>query len=41
MSWRDVSGRTLQDYPLPSVAVDVDLLTFASDRLCVVELSLS
>jgi len=36
MSWRDGSGRTLQDYPHPSVAVDVALLTVSSGQLCVV-----
>lgn len=35
MTWRDPSGRTLADYPHPSVAVDVALLTVADDRLCV------
>lgn len=35
MIWRDPSGRTLADYPHPSVAVDVAVLTVADDRLCV------
>lgn len=35
MTWRDPSGRTLADYPHPSVAVDVALLTVVDDRLCV------
>ncbi|MBW0119076.1 NUDIX hydrolase [Pseudonocardia abyssalis] len=35
MTWRDPSGRTLADYPHPSVAVDVALLTVADDQLCV------
>src|SRR5262252_8462295 len=32
---RDSVGRTLADYPRPSVAVDVALLTVASDALSV------
>lgn len=35
MTWRDPSGRTLADYPHPSTAVDVALLTVVEDRLCV------
>jgi ADP-ribose pyrophosphatase YjhB (NUDIX family) len=33
MIWRDASGRTLDDYPRPSVAVDVALLTVRDGRL--------
>jgi 8-oxo-dGTP diphosphatase len=36
MIWRDGSGRSLDDYPHPSVAVDVALLTVVSEQLCVV-----
>lgn len=36
MIWRDGSGRSLDEYPHPSVAVDVALLTVVSERLCVV-----
>jgi 8-oxo-dGTP diphosphatase len=36
MIWRDGSGRSLADYPHPSVAVDVALLTVVAERLCVV-----
>jgi 8-oxo-dGTP diphosphatase len=36
VTWRDESGRTLADYPRPSVAVDVALLTVRADgRLAV------
>jgi 8-oxo-dGTP diphosphatase len=35
MVWRDATGRTLADYPRPSVAVDVALLTVRADRLAV------
>ena len=35
MTWRDDSGRTLADYPHPSLAVDVALLTVRDGRLCV------
>ena len=35
MTWRDSSGRTLADYPRPSLAVDVALLTVRAGRLCV------
>src|SRR5919197_1205616 len=36
MIWRDASGRALGDYPCPSVAVDVALLTLdAEGRLAV------
>ena len=39
MTWTDASGRTLGDYPRPSVAVDVALLTVVWEgrrgRLCV------
>jgi ADP-ribose pyrophosphatase YjhB (NUDIX family) len=40
MTWRDASGRTLADYPRPSLAVDVVLLTVRTDdegdrQLCV------
>lgn len=31
--WRDPSGRRLEDYPHPSVAIDVALLTVAEDAL--------
>ena len=34
--YRDSSGRTLADYPRPSVAVDTAVLTVADGRLCVV-----
>ena len=33
--YRDSSGRTLEDYPRPSVAVDTAVLTVADGRLCV------
>lgn len=33
--WRDETGRSLADYPHPSVAVDVALLTVDGDRLSV------
>lgn len=33
MTWRDSSGRTLADYPHPSVAVDVALLTVRDGQL--------
>jgi ADP-ribose pyrophosphatase YjhB (NUDIX family) len=33
--WRDPSGRTLADYPRPSIAVDVALLTVVDGRLAV------
>jgi 8-oxo-dGTP diphosphatase len=36
MTWKDGSGRALADYPRPSLAVDVALLTVSDDRLCVV-----
>lgn len=36
MTWRDGSGRALQDYAHPSVAVDVALLTLDDGRLAVV-----
>jgi len=36
MAWRDGSGRTLEDYPRPSVAVDVALLTVRDGALAVV-----
>lgn len=32
---RDASGRTLEDYPRPSVAVDTAVLTVEGDQLCV------
>lgn len=35
MIWRDESGRTLEDYPRPSVAVDVALLTVRDGTLAV------
>ena len=35
MVWRDASGKSLEGYPRPSVAVDVALLTVAADRLAV------
>ena len=35
-TYRDSSGRTLADYPRPSVAVDTAVLTVADGRLCVV-----
>jgi 8-oxo-dGTP diphosphatase len=36
VTWRDPSGRTLADYPHPSIAVDVALLTVTQDgRLAV------
>lgn len=35
MVYRDDSGRTLSDYPRPSVAVDTAVLTVVDDRLCV------
>ena len=40
MTWRDASGRALSDYPRPSLAVDVVLLTVRTDeegdrQLCV------
>ncbi len=34
--WKDTSGRALTDYPRPSVAVDVAVLTFRAGRLAVV-----
>lgn len=36
MAWRDGSGRTLEDYPRPSVAVDIALLTVRDGTLAVV-----
>jgi ADP-ribose pyrophosphatase YjhB (NUDIX family) len=36
MAWRDGSGRALQDYPHPSIAVDVALLTVQDGTLAVV-----
>lgn len=36
MVWKDGTGRALSDYPHPSLAVDVALLTVHEDRLCVV-----
>ena len=33
--YRDSSGRTLADYPRPSVAVDTAVLTVRDERLCV------
>ena len=33
--YRDSAGKTLEDYPRPSVAVDTAVLTVADDRLCV------
>lgn len=33
--YRDASGRTLEDYPRPSVAVDTAVLTVHEGRLCV------
>ena len=35
MTWRDISGRSLADYPHPSLAVDVALLTVRDGRLSV------
>jgi 8-oxo-dGTP diphosphatase len=35
MTWRDTTGRTLDDYPHPSVAVDVALLTVRDATLTV------
>ncbi len=35
MVWRDASGKSLERYPRPSVAVDVALLTVTADRLAV------
>lgn len=35
MTWRDSSGRALADYPHPSVAVDVALLSVVDERLVV------
>jgi 8-oxo-dGTP diphosphatase len=35
MSFRDSQGKTLEDYPRPSVAVDTAVLTVADDELCV------
>ena len=35
MTWRDSSGRSLADYPHPSLAVDVALLTVRDGRLSV------
>jgi 8-oxo-dGTP diphosphatase len=35
MVWRDTSGKSLEEYPRPSVAVDVALLTVDADRLAV------
>ena len=34
-SYQDSAGKTLLDYPRPSVAVDTAVLTVAEDRLCV------
>lgn len=31
--WTDTNGRTLTDYPRPSVAVDVAVLTYSEERL--------
>ena len=39
MVYRDASGRTLTDYPRPSVAVDTAVLTVRDDRLQVVLVS--
>lgn len=36
MTRKDSSGRALADYPRPSLAVDVALLTVSDNRLCVV-----
>ncbi|WP_051274524.1 NUDIX domain-containing protein [Cellulomonas sp. URHD0024] len=33
--YRDSHGRTLEDYPRPSLAVDTAVLTVADERLCV------
>jgi 8-oxo-dGTP diphosphatase len=35
VTWTDSSGQSLADYPHPSIAVDVALLTVVEDRLCV------
>lgn len=35
MTYRDAAGRTLEDYPRPSVAVDTAVLTLDEGRLCV------
>ena len=35
MTYRDGSGRTLEDYPRPSVATDTAVLTISGGRLCV------
>jgi len=35
LPYRDSSGRSLQDYPRPSVGVDTAVLTVADGRLCV------
>jgi len=35
MVWRDTSGKSLDEYPRPSVAVDVALLTVEADELAV------
>src|SRR5262245_31551326 len=35
MAWHDASGKRLDQYPRPSVAVDVALLTVEADRLAV------
>lgn len=35
IGYRDSAGRTLEDYPRPSVAVDTAVLTVDGDRLCV------
>ena len=34
-AYRDSAGKTFEDYPRPSVAVDTAVLTVADDRLCV------
>jgi ADP-ribose pyrophosphatase YjhB (NUDIX family) len=35
MIYRDSHGKSLEDYPRPSVAADTAVLTIAGDRLCV------
>jgi len=35
VTYRDGSGRTLEDYPRPSVATDTAVLTISGGRLCV------
>lgn len=35
MAYRDSHGKTLEDYPRPSVAVDTAVLTVSGDELCV------